>query len=110
MGGRTFHAGFWSVCSLSFPLSSSICTAQWYHLKYFRGVPWRKGTDFASLVFQGKIDNVKTGILFTGSGNSAIDMALGNRQVGCRCTKVAFSLDFVAANGNSDSVLFTFGG
>ena len=60
--------------------------------------------------FNVEVANVKTGILCTGSGNSAIDVELGSRQVGCRWTKVAFSLDFVAANGNSDSVLFTFGG
>ena len=35
--------------------------------------------------FKVEVVNVKTGILCTVSGNSAIDMDLGSRQVGCRC-------------------------
>ena len=33
-------------------------------------------------------------------------MELGSHQVGCRCTKVAFSHEFVAADSDSDLVSF----
>ena len=56
--------------------------------------------------FEVEVANVKTCILCTVSGNSAIDMELGSRQVVCRCTKVDFSHDSVSTVGNLDSVHF----